>query len=95
MAKEGTMNTTAFKPDDGFIYLTERELAARWRLSIRTLQNRRVEGTGIPYFKNGTRVLYRLDVIEAYERQQTFASTSEHTDSKAAKIRATRNSRAR
>lgn len=86
------MNTPAIKPDDGPIYLTERELAARWRLSIRTLQNRRVEGTGISYFKNGTRVLYGLDVIEAFEREQTFASTSDHTDSKAAKIRATRNS---
>lgn len=55
--------------------LTERELAARWRVSVRTLQNRRWMGRGPRFLKIGARVLYALPEIEAFEAAQLHQST--------------------
>lgn len=54
-------------------YLVQRELAARWRLSERTLERWRWRKIGPPYIKLGGRIVYHLDDIVAYEdshRQQ-------------------------
>ena len=59
------------------IFLTERELAQRWKQSPRTLQNQRLIGGGVPYVKLGASVRYRLDAIEAYERSRLHESTSD------------------
>jgi len=48
-------------------HLCEKELAQRCRLSIRTLQRWRWEGTGPEYLKLGGRILYRLVDVEAWE----------------------------
>jgi predicted site-specific integrase-resolvase len=44
------------------------EVADRWKISPRTLERWRWLGIGPAYVRVGGRVIYRLDVIEAYER---------------------------
>ena len=57
------------------LFLTEKELAARWQISVKTLRNARVSGTGCKFFKGLGFVRYRLtDVIE-FERMHMRAST--------------------
>lgn len=52
-------------------YLTPKELAERWRnqINVATLANWRCEGRGPAFVKIGTRVLYPLRDIVAYETQ--------------------------
>jgi hypothetical protein len=63
------------------IFLTPVELAKRWKMSVNTLNNWRVQKTGPVFLKvgNGLRgkVLYRLDDIELYERDRRPELTSE------------------
>jgi hypothetical protein len=48
--------------------LTPKQLAERWNVSVRTLANWRCANVGPAYLKiNGTRVVYALSDIEAYE----------------------------
>jgi hypothetical protein len=56
--------------------LTERELANRHGLSVRTVRNKRVTGGYVPFLKIGGAVRYSLADIEAYEDANTFNSTS-------------------
>jgi hypothetical protein len=49
-------------------YLTSKEVAVRWRLSDQTLANWRSAGKGPPFIRVGTRVLYPIEGIHAYER---------------------------
>jgi hypothetical protein len=58
-------------------YLTQVELAARWRISPRTLERWRWAGEGLPFTKVGGRVLYSLSDIEAYEAAQTRCVTGD------------------
>lgn len=58
--------TQAHLPEAG-IFLTEAELAARWRHSLRTLQRWRAAGYGPPYLRIGSRIVYRRAAIEAFE----------------------------
>lgn len=51
------------------IALDESELAARWRLSVKTLRRWRQEHLGPAFCKLGARVIYLLSEIEAYERR--------------------------
>ncbi|MGL4297312.1 MAG: helix-turn-helix transcriptional regulator [Aestuariivirga sp.] len=49
--------------------LTEKELAARWKLTIRTLQGWRSKGLGPRYVRLGERsIFYRSEDVEAYEK---------------------------
>ena len=57
-------------------FLTESELAARWRVSVKTLRNARVLGTGCPYLKLGC-VRYRMSDVLEFERMRMQRSTSE------------------
>lgn len=54
---------------------TQKELAERWRLSPRTLEQWRWRGVGPRYLKLGARVLYPLEMVEAYEAGQVHANT--------------------
>lgn len=58
-------------------YLTQAETADSLRLSERTLERMRVEGTGPTFVKAGRRVLYRQSDIHDWAAQRTFRSTSE------------------
>lgn len=51
----------------GYPHLSERELAARWRLSVRTLQRWRVAGSGPTFLRLGRRITYRLSDVELFE----------------------------
>lgn len=50
-----------------FAFLTQPELARRWRLSGRTLQKWRWPEQGPANVKLGGRIVYRLADVEAYE----------------------------
>ena len=51
-------------------HINQVELSRRWRLSPRTLERWRYQGTGPRFLKVGGRVIYRLDDIEAFETEQ-------------------------
>lgn len=54
------------------MYLTSKELAQRWRLSEQTLANWRHGCKGPPFIRiGGSRVLYPVDGIHAYEKLDT------------------------
>lgn len=48
--------------------LSPRELGDRWHCSVGWLANRRCAGLGPSYLKIGTKVLYRLEDVEAFEK---------------------------
>lgn len=58
-------------------YLTERELAKRWGIAVKTLQNRRVRGGFLRFAKIGSSVRYAIADVEAYEIQARRNSTSD------------------
>ncbi|MHA6907637.1 helix-turn-helix transcriptional regulator [Ralstonia pseudosolanacearum] len=58
------------------VALAETELAARWGLSIKTLQRWRQDHLGPVFCKLGSRVAYLISEIEAYERRVSRNSTS-------------------
>ena len=47
--------------------LNQTELAARWKISPRTLERWRWIGDGPQFLKIGGRVIYRIEDIEAFE----------------------------
>ena len=49
------------------VFLTEAELAARWRHSLRSLQRWRADGNGPPYLRIGRRIVFRITDVEAFE----------------------------
>lgn len=51
------------------------ELARRWKLSPRTLERWRWTGEGPKFVKLGGRVVYRLEDVEAFERDNVRTST--------------------
>ena len=52
------------------IFLTQPELAARFRVSPRTLERWRWLKTGPNYTKLGGRIVYALTDVETYERRR-------------------------
>lgn len=52
------------------VFLTEAELAARWRHSLRSVQRWREEGGGPPWVRIGRRIVYRIADIEAFEAER-------------------------
>lgn len=57
-------------------HLTQRDLARRWNKSEGTLERFRSEGIGPRFLKIGGTVRYRLQDIEAYERDCLYDSAS-------------------
>lgn len=59
-------------------FLTSKEVADRWRLSDQTLANWRSAGKGPPFIRVGSRVLYPVEGIHAYEKlSQQWLSNEE------------------
>ena len=56
--------------------LTQEQLAARWHMSPRTLEQWRWLGKGPRFLKIGARVLYDEDVVEDYEAAQICQNTN-------------------
>lgn len=48
-------------------HLNQAELAARWKISHRTLERWRWLGKGPRFLKIGGRVAYRIEDVEAFE----------------------------
>ena len=55
------------------VFITEPELAARWRHSLRSLQRWRADGHGLKHIRIGRRVAYRLADVEAFEAKHMRA----------------------
>lgn len=49
------------------VFLTEGELAARWRHSLRSLQRWRAEGNGPRHLRIGRRTVFRIVDVEDFE----------------------------
>lgn len=68
------------KPDGSLdprtLYLTENEVADRQNRAVKTLRNERLNGRGIPFFKFGRLVRYRLSDVVSYEDARRRNSTS-------------------
>lgn len=60
-------------PTDGSALLTPRELALRWRMSLRTIERWRADRYGPPWLVIGGRILYRQRDIVAFEDRHTKA----------------------
>ncbi len=58
-------------------FWTPEETAKVLRTSPRTLERRRLDGTGPKFVKLGGRVLYRPEDVSAWAADRTFASTAE------------------
>jgi len=58
-------------------YLTQNEAAEVLRISPRSLERFRVEGTGPKFCRAGRRILYRQSDIQAWLESRCFTSTSE------------------
>lgn len=56
-------------------FITEMELAERWRMSRRTLQRRRASGNGLPFQRLIGRVRYKLEDIVAFENANRIEPT--------------------
>lgn len=61
----------------GMPFLTSSELAHRWRLTPKTLDKWRCAGKSPPYEKIGSRILYKMDEIEEFERNALRYHTSQ------------------
>ena len=77
-----TRPTTATNAPEPRRYLNSAEAARILRLSARTLERMRVEGSGPKYLKAGrgtrARVLYRPADLDSWLESRTFNSTSEY-----------------
>ena len=49
------------------VFLTAKELAARWRISHRTLEGWRDKGIGLNYHKFGANIRYHISEIKRFE----------------------------
>jgi len=57
-------------------FLKPGELAARWRISVKKLENDRWRGEGVPFVRIGSAVRYRLCDVLAFEEARLVTSTS-------------------
>ena len=65
-------------------HLNQVELAARLKISPRTLERWRWTGEGPAFLKIGGRVIYRLEDVEAYENARRCESTVQSVQLRAA-----------
>ncbi|MFD1511042.1 helix-turn-helix transcriptional regulator [Lacimonas salitolerans] len=65
-------------------HLNQVELAARLKISPRTLERWRWTGEGPAFLKIGGRVIYRLEDVEAYENGRRCDSTVQSVQLRAA-----------
>lgn len=83
MTKDPTSPREDSTPDSASdSYLTNQEAARHLRLSPRTLERMRVEGSGPPFMKAGpgkrARVLYRKSDLDAWLTGFSYASTAQY-----------------
>lgn len=67
-----------FKQNMENVFMTEKELAKRWNVSVKVLQKWRVVGGGPKFLKmRGSLVRYRLSDVEVFEDASLRSHTSE------------------
>jgi hypothetical protein len=60
-------------------YISERHLARRWDVSVRTIERLRKTNV-LPYIKLGVRsIRYPINVIETFELNNRYLPTANHT----------------
>lgn len=59
------------------MHLTNKEVAARLRISPFTLAAWRIKGNGPRFIKLGRKILYPLAEVEAFEKAHTMSSTAQ------------------
>jgi hypothetical protein len=57
-------------------FYTQNDLAEIFHISPRTLERKRVDGSGPPFVKFGRRVLYRRSQVESWIEASCFGSTT-------------------
>ena len=57
-------------------YLTTKELSQRWKLNHNTIEHWRTNGFGPHFIKIGRKILYSLDSIIAFERENIAKNTN-------------------
>ena len=62
------------KPDEP-VHLTQYQLCKRWEGKKRTLERWRALRSGPPYIKVGARILYPIEEIIAFERENFIPTT--------------------
>jgi len=63
--------------------LSEASLARRWEISVRTLQNWRLRGVGVPFHHVGRCVRYRLiDIAEFEVAHRALSTSDQHGEAK-------------
>lgn len=67
-------------------FLTSKEVADRWRLSDQTLANWRSAGKGPPFIRVGTRVLYPVEGIHAFEKLDSSWLSTDRSQETSAEI---------
>ena len=65
------------RSNDSLIFLTQAEAAEFLRVSPRSLERWRLEGSGPAYRKFGRRVVYGRMDLETWAESRVFTSTSE------------------
>lgn len=60
------------------LFVTDKELAERWILTVGTLDRWRRKGKGPQYFKTESGIFYKIEDIESFEESRTFHSTAEY-----------------
>jgi len=73
--EEGTLMSPSTAQEISF--LTEPEAAKFIRLASGTLQNKRVQGSGPPFYKFGSRVLYSRQDLLSWANTRRRTSTSD------------------
>lgn len=68
------------------LLITESKLAEILGVSNRTLQNQRINGTGLPFKKIGKVIRYDFDLIMKYLEEQQYFSTDQAKMSKLNKM---------
>lgn len=63
---------------DEQVFLTQRELSRRWRLSPRTLEGWRLKGVGPTYVRIGSRVIYPLEGVRKFEQAGVMLGVANH-----------------
>jgi hypothetical protein len=75
MAKTTQRSKAMNHPKFACNHINQKQLAERWDVSQRTLERWRAIGWGPIFLKIGSRVVYRVEDILAYEEQHLAEST--------------------
>jgi hypothetical protein len=60
------------------VFLTPRELAARWLVPPTALRYWRLKGIELSYYKIETKILYKVSEIEAFEKSPAYQVVADY-----------------